>query len=46
MEDDVGVGLAVDVHGVKVVGLHHVDADENVEGVVGGKTLSKTNNNE
>ncbi len=41
MEDEVGVGLPVDVHGVKVVGLDHVDSDKNVKGIVGWKALLK-----
>lgn len=39
LEDEVGVGLAVDVHGVQVVGLDHVHSHEDVQGVVGGQTL-------
>ena len=34
IEDEVGVGLPVNVHGVEVVGLDHVHADQHVEGVV------------
>ena len=39
LEDEVGVGLAVDVHGMEVVGLDDVHSHEDVQGVVGGKTL-------
>ena len=41
VEHEVGIGLAVDVHGVEVVGLDHVDADQNVQGVIGRETLKK-----
>ena len=40
LEDEVGVGLAVDVHRVEVVGLDDVDPHEDVQGVVGGEALS------
>ena len=39
VEDEVGVGLAVDVHRVEVVGLDDVDPHEDVQGVVGGEAL-------
>ena len=39
LEDEVGVGLAVDVHGVQVVSLDHVHAHHHVQRVVGGETL-------
>ena len=39
LEDEVGVGLAVDVHRVEVVGLDDVDPHEDVQGVVGGEAL-------
>ena len=39
VEDEVGVGLAVDVHRVEVVGLHHVGADKHPDRLVAGKAL-------
>ena len=39
VEDEVGVGLAVDVHGVQVVGLHHIGADQHSDWFVARKAL-------
>ena len=39
VEDEVGVGLAVDVHGVQVVGLHHVGAYQDSDWLVARKAL-------
>lgn len=39
LEDEVGVGLAVDVHGVEVVGFDDVHANQDVQRIVGRKTL-------
>ena len=39
VEDEVGVGLAVDVHGVQVVGLHHIGADQHSDWLVARKAL-------
>ena len=41
VEDEVGVGLAVDVHRVEVVGLHHVGADKHPDRLVAGKSLQQ-----
>ena len=42
MEDEVGVRLAVDVHGVKVIGLDDVGPDQYPQGVIGGEALEKS----
>ena len=39
VEDEVGVGLAVDVHWVQVVGLHHIGADQHSDWLVARKAL-------
>ena len=41
MKDEVGVGLPVDVHGVEVVGLHHVGPHKHSDWLVAGKTLQQ-----
>ena len=41
VEDEVGVGLAVDVHRVEVVGLHHVGADKHPDRLVAGEALQQ-----
>ena len=41
VEDEVGVGLAVDVHRVEVVGLHHVGTDEHPDRLVAGEALQQ-----
>ena len=38
-ERDVGVRLAVEVHGMKVVGADDVHADKHVDGLVAGQAL-------
>ena len=41
MEDEVGVGLPVDVHGVEVVGLHHVGSDKHPDRLIAWKALQQ-----
>jgi hypothetical protein len=44
LEHEVGVGLAVDVHRVEVVGLDDVDTDQNVQRIVGREALQSVTN--
>ncbi len=41
LQYEVRVGLAIDVHGMKIIGLYHVHSHQNVQGIVGGKTLQR-----
>ena len=41
VEDEVGVGLAVDVHRMEIVGLHHVGADKHPDRLVAGEALQQ-----
>ena len=41
VEDEIGVGLPVDVHGVEVVGLHHIGAHKHPDRLVAGEALQQ-----
>ena len=39
VKDEVGVGLSVDVHGVEVVGFHHIGAHKHSDWLIAWETL-------
>ena len=42
LQDEVGVCLAVDVHGMEVISLHDVDPDQHPDWLVGWKSLEES----
>ena len=42
LEDQVGVGLAVDIHGVEVIGFHNVNSHQDTQRLIGGNSLEKS----
>lgn len=41
LQHKVGVRLAIDVHWVQVIGLHHIHPDQYTQGVIGWKSLEE-----
>ena len=42
LEDQVGIGLPVDIHGVEVVGFHNVNSHQDTQRIIGGNSLEKS----